>query len=168
MSAQFFRKYADMIAEAEQAPNANPAVQKAAHQLVQSLTPEEQQQLQQLAAMAKGKDPKSGGIAIAKAAGITKQDLTSTGESQMSEGIAPDLKGKIIQALHIASVAAPAISYAAGGGADLTGILTMLSMVALCASNAVYGEEPGQIGSKYDKDVTPTSTRTYLKPGVKA
>lgn len=145
-AVDLLRKYAEIVNEAEQPQQqAVPpqAVQKAGQKLAQSLSPEEAEQLKSIVDQV-GKNPQ----AIAKAVGVTKQDLQSvvSEDFALEEGIQPTLKGKILQALHLATVGVgiatiPGVSSLSNlPGSEL---ISMIGMVALAASAAFWDTSKG-------------------------
>lgn len=154
MDPKFFRRYADLITEAESTPAIpQQSLKAAAQKVAQTLTPEEQKQLQDLVARV-GKNPQ----AIAQAIGVTPQDAqAAVSEGYMAEGafgISPTLKGKILQALHLAAVAAGGLA-ATGVISDPTWALPTVGMLALMATDAFWGTGAGQIGDPQQRDMTP-------------
>ena len=136
MDPRFFRKYADLITEAERSIDeaANPQAQKGAQAILQALSPEEEQQLADTVKQA-GNDP----ARVMQALGITQQDLQ---QPQVAEGIAPDLKGKIIQALWTAGL----VGSVAAGVAGHEILSANLTLPILLAAQTVWGSAAGQIG----------------------
>lgn len=157
-----------MMARPKVVESEDAGVEKAAAQLAKSLTPEESKELQSLVQQG-GSDPQSVGRAVAKGLGFNKQDLMSIQQGQVNEGdfgISPTLKGKIAQALHIASIAAPIGMMATGAyhaHPDITGILAMIGAVALNSTGAMWGTAPGQVGSEYHKTSIPGGGQMFSK-----
>jgi hypothetical protein len=151
MDPKFFRRYADLITEAESTPAIpQQSLKAAAQKVAQTLTPEEQKQLQAIIAQV-GKNPQ----AIAQAVGITPQDAqAAVQEGYMAEGIAPTLKGKLIQALHLAAVAAGGLA-ATGVISDPTWALPTVGMLALMMAPAIWGSHPGANADPQQRDMTP-------------
>ena len=152
-AVDLLRKYAEIVNEAQQAPAIpKQTLQAAAQKVAQTLTPEEQKQLQDIVAQV-GKNPQ----AIAQAIGVTPQDAqAAVSEGYVAEdwSIAPTLKGKLIQALHLAAVAAGGLAWA-GAIVDPTWVLPTMGMLALMATDTVWGSAPGQVADPQQRDMTP-------------
>jgi hypothetical protein len=152
--SEIMRKYSNIVAEAQEAAAIPQQTLKAAAQKVaQALTPEEQKQLQDLVAQV-GKNP----TAIAQAIGITPQDAqAAVSEGYVAEGafgISPTLKGKILQALHLATVAAGGLA-ATGVISDPSWALPTIGVLALMATGAFWGTGAGQVADPQQRDMTP-------------
>jgi len=141
--SEIMRKYADLITEAESTPAIpQQSLKAAAQKVAQTLTPEEQKQLQAIIAQV-GKNPQ----AIAQAIGITPQDAqAAVQEGYMAEatddgswGIAYSLKGKLLQALHLAVIGV-AGAVVADVLPDATQVIPAIGVIALMASDAVWGQ----------------------------
>ena len=127
--SEIMRRYSNIIAEAQEPAIPQQSLKAAAQKVAQTLTPEEQKQLQDLVAQV-GKNP----TAIAQAIGITPQDAqAAVAEGYMAEGIAPTLKGKLLQALHLAVIGAGGLTMA-DVIVDPTQVLPTIGMLALMAA----------------------------------
>ena len=148
------RKYSNIVAEAQEAAAIpQQKLQAVAQKLAQSLTPEEQEELKSIIAQT-GKNPQ----AIAQAIGVTPQDAqAAVSEGYMAEGafgISPTLKGKILQALHLATIAAGGLA-ATGVISDPTWALPTIGAIALMATGAFWGTGAGQLADPQQRDMTP-------------
>jgi hypothetical protein len=155
MDPKFFRKYADIITEAEHPVNEDANAQKGAQAILQALSPEEEQQLADIVQKA-GNDPKR----AMQALGIP-QALQQAQQGQVEEGIAPTLGGKIVQALYTAGLIGTTVgAYAAGSPA-----LGLIAAPLLMAAGTIYGSAPGQVGSKFDHQ--PVTGKTHGEYSLK-
>jgi hypothetical protein len=143
--SEIMRKYSNIVAEAQEPAIPQQSLKAAAQKVAQTLTPEEQKQLQTIIAQV-GKNPQ----AIAQAVGITPQDAqAAVQEGYMTEetfGISPSLKGKLLQALHVAVLGAGGLA-AAGAFNDATQMLPAIGLIALAATPAFWSKEPGMVGA---------------------
>jgi hypothetical protein len=102
---------------------------------------------------------KENAIKVVKALGINK-DAAKAKSPEMAEGIAGNWQGKLIQALYtlglLGSAGAAASMWGTVGGSSMAVIGTLLLMLA----DAVYGNEPGQVGAMGNFGNKGTSART--------
>jgi hypothetical protein len=152
--SEIMRKYSNIVAEAQEPAIPQQSLKAAAQKVAQTLTPEEQKQLQDLVTQV-GKNP----TAIAQAIGITPQDAqAAVSEGYIAEGalgIAPTLKGKILQALHLAAIAAGVGGVAGLTGPVTAGVLASVGVIALMATGAFWGTGAGQGADPHQRDMTP-------------
>ena len=155
MSTELFRKYIDIVNENQQPTTQlfegvaqDPAAQKAVAKVAATLTPQEEQQLKAIAQQAQG-DP----IKAAKLLGLTSQDAAQAVNEDEHEGwgIAPGLKGKVIQALHLAAVGGGVAAMAGVGGA-VAAPLAIAGVLALMFADTVWGKNAGQVADPQQRD----------------
>ena len=150
MDPRFFRKYADLITEAEQSPvqldeGIIDSAKQYANKLLKVLDPTTLKQIATTVKQATGGDyslTKDNALKAAKALGISDQ-------TSVAEGIAPTLGGKIWQALHLGAIGAGATMGADPFSGDIPGVAAMiLGFIALLATSAIWGDAPGQLGHR--------------------
>ena len=148
MDPKFFRRYADLITEAEQPKQLDEGVmdtiKQYASKLTKALDPATLKQIVATVKQATGGDyslTRANAQKAAQALGAPE-----SGQEQMAEGISPTLGGKIAQALHLGAIGG-AIPLAGATG----GLSVAIGFIALMFIGTFWGNEPGQLGSEYDQ-----------------
>ena len=163
---EFFRKFADIITEAEQPQQLNEGMmdkaKEYASKLLKVMDPQTLKQIATVVKQVTGGDyslTKDNALKVGRALGVPES-------GQVSEGISPTLGGKIAQVLHLGAIAAAAGfiggAYSLGdspGVDQLGGVIVSIGAIAIMVANAFWSNEPGNLGSDYVRG-------TVLKPGV--
>jgi hypothetical protein len=151
MDPKFFRKYADLIAEAEQPEQLDEGMmdtlKQYAAKLMKVLDPATLKQIATTVKQATGGDyslTKANAEKVAQALGAQEQGQMSEAKAP-AFAISPTLGGKIEQALHLGALAG-AIPLATATG----GISLIIGFFALMMTGAMWGTGAGEGGSEYD------------------
>lgn len=151
MDAQFFRKYADLIAEAEQPQQLNEGImdmlKPLAAKFVKMIGADAMQDIAAQVKQATGGDlsvTKDNAIKVAQALGLDKKPADS---AAVAEGIAGNWQGKLTQLIYSSGVLS-----ALGGAAAMWGTVggswaLCVGMILLMAVGAFFGDAPGQVGA---------------------
>jgi hypothetical protein len=168
MDPKFFRKYADLITEAEQPEQLDEGMvdtlKQYASKLTKALDPTTLKQIASTVKQATGGDyslTKANAQKVAQALGVP-EDAGQMSEEGMRKApgvaISPTLGGKIIQALHLGAIGAAIPLASATGGLSL-----IVGGLALLMTGGTWGTEAGDVGSEYEISGDPLH-RQEIKP----
>lgn len=151
MDAQFFRKYADLIAEAEQPQQLNEGMMDMLKPLAMKFAKmvgiDAMQDIAAQVKQATGGDlsmTRDNAIKVAQALGLDKKPDNS---AAVAEGIAGNWQGKLTQLIYGSGVLG-----GLGGAAAMWGTVGgswafVIGIILLMAVNAFFGDAPGQVGA---------------------